>query len=238
MPKPPDWRSKVDPAQLATLPPFAGIDAPGLADIAAVAQPRRIARNETLFEQGAPANGYFLLLDGRLKIVQVTEDGQQIVVRFVGPGEPAGALAALGIPAYPASAIAVADSVALAWNAEEAGRLMQRFPGWAMSTSRAVGGRIQEAHTRIREISTERVERRIAHAILRLARQAGKPVEEGGLQIEFPLSRQDIAEMTGTTLHTVSRTLSAWEEAGYVEGGRQRIVIKDPRALRQIAEES
>lgn len=237
MAKPPEWRSKVDPARLAALPPFAGIDAAGLAEIAACAQPRRVAKNEALFEQGAPASGYFVLLDGRLKIVQVTEDGQQIVVRFVGPGEPAGALAAFGIAAYPASAIAIADSLALAWNAEEAGRLMTRFPGWAMSTSRAVGGRVQEAHARIREISTERVERRIAHAILRLARQAGKPIEEGGVQIEFPLSRQDIAEMTGTTLHTVSRTLSAWEEAGFIEGGRQRVVIKNPGALRRIAEE-
>lgn len=140
MGKAPDWRSKVDPARLADLEPFAGIDQAGLAEIAARAQPRRIAKNETLFEQGAPATGYFVLLDGRLKIVQVTEDGQQIVVRFVGPGEPAGALAALGIASYPASAIAVTDSLALAWNAAEAARLMTRFPSWAMSTSRAVGG--------------------------------------------------------------------------------------------------
>jgi CRP-like cAMP-binding protein len=237
MGKAPDWRSKVDPARLADLEPFAGIDEAGLAEIAARAQPRRVAKNETLFEQGAPATGYFVLLDGRLKIVQVTEDGHQIIVRFVGPGEPAGALAALGIASYPASAIAVTDSLALAWNAGEAAKLMTRFPSWAMSTSRAVGGRVQEAHARIREISTERVERRIAHAILRLARQAGTPIQEGGVRIEFPISRQDIAEMTGTTLHTVSRTLSAWEEAGYVEGGRQRIVVRDAGALRRIAEE-
>jgi CRP/FNR family transcriptional regulator, nitrogen oxide reductase regulator len=86
-------------------------------------------------------------------------------------------------------------------------------------------------------MATERVERRIAHAVLRLARQAGRRVEEG-VQIEFPLSRQDIAEMTGTTLHTVSRTMSAWEQAGLIDGGRQRIVIKDPHALVRIAEEN
>jgi CRP-like cAMP-binding protein len=84
-------------------------------------------------------------------------------------------------------------------------------------------------------MSTEQVERRVAHALLRLAQQAGRKVEEG-IQIDFPISRQDVAEMTGTTLHTVSRILSAWEEQGFVEGGRQRIMIREPHKLLLIAE--
>ena len=75
-------------------------------------------------------------------------------------------------------------------------------------------------------MSTEQVEQRVAHALLRL--EAGGRKVESGVQIDFPISRQDVAEMTGTTLHTVSRILSAWEERGLVEGGRQRIVIRDP----------
>ena len=98
-----------------------------------------------------------------------------------------------------------------------------------------IGGRLQEAQTRVMEISTEEVERRIAHALARLGRQAGKQTDEGIL-IEFPLSRQDIAEMTGTTLHTVSRILSGWQNQGFVEGGRQRVLIRDPRRLDRLAE--
>ena len=101
----------------------------------------------------------------------------------------------------------------------------------------AVGSRLQEAHTRIVEMSTEQVERRIAHALLRLAKQAGRRIDQG-VQIDFPISRQDVAEMTGTTLHTVSRTLSAWEQQGLIESGRQRIVIRDPHKLFGLAEGS
>ena len=75
----------------------------------------------------------------------------------------------------------------------------------------------------------------MAHALLRLAKQAGKKVD-AGIEIDFPISRQDIAEMTGTTLHTVSRILSAWEAEGLVEGGRQRIVLRDAHRLQGLAE--
>jgi CRP-like cAMP-binding protein len=84
-------------------------------------------------------------------------------------------------------------------------------------------------------MSTEQVERRVAHALLRLAKQGGRKVATG-VQIDFPISRQDVAEMTGTTLHTVSRVLSAWEDRGLVEGGRQRITIRDPHKLFVLAE--
>ncbi|MCY1237843.1 Crp-like helix-turn-helix domain protein [compost metagenome] len=84
-------------------------------------------------------------------------------------------------------------------------------------------------------MSTEEVERRVAHTVLRLAEQAGKP-EGGGVRIDFPISRQDIAEMTGTTLHTVSRILSAWEGQGLVQGGRQKLMLKDIPGLRRLAE--
>jgi CRP-like cAMP-binding protein len=100
-----------------------------------------------------------------------------------------------------------------------------------------MGARIQEAHTRVVEMSTEEVERRVAHALLRLANQAGQAVADG-VEIAFPISRQDIAEMTGTTLHMVSRILSGWEQAGLVRSGRQRVVIREPHKLFMVAEGS
>ena len=103
------------------------------------------------------------------------------------------------------------------------------------NTLQTVGQRLQEAHTRVIEMTTEEVERRIAHALFRLVKQAGRKVESG-IEIDFPISRQDVAEMTGTTLHTVSRVLSAWEQQGLVESGRQRITIRDPHRLFGIAE--
>jgi CRP-like cAMP-binding protein len=79
------------------------------------------------------------------------------------------------------------------------------------------------------------VERRVAHTVIRLSKQAGRQ-EAGGVRIDFPISRQDIAEMTGTTLHTVSRILSAWEANGLVEGGRQKLLVRDPAGLQALAD--
>jgi CRP-like cAMP-binding protein len=114
-------------------------------------------------------------------------------------------------------------------------RLVAQHPALAVNTLQTVGQRLQEAHTRVIEMTTEEVERRIAHALLRLVKQAGRKVESG-IEIDFPISRQDVAEMTGTTLHTVSRVLSAWEQQGLVESGRQRIIVRDPHRLFSLAE--
>jgi len=98
-----------------------------------------------------------------------------------------------------------------------------------------VGSRLQDAHTRVVEMSTEQVDRRVAHALLKLVNQTGRRMDEGVL-IDFPISRQDIAEMTGTTLHTVSRLLTAWEEQGLVKSGRQKVTVTEPHRLLMLAE--
>jgi CRP-like cAMP-binding protein len=144
---------------------------------------------------------------------------------------------AIGLAKYPATATAVDDSVVLAWPSAAWPRLVAQHPGLAANTLQTVGARLQETHTRVLEMSTEQVERRVAHALLRLAQQAGRKVEQG-VEIDFPISRQDIAEMTGTTLHTVSRILSGWEQQGLVEGGRQRIVLREPHRLFALAEQA
>jgi CRP/FNR family transcriptional regulator, nitrogen oxide reductase regulator len=125
--------------------------------------------------------------------------------------------------------------VALAWPSAAWPRLVAKFPALGTNTLQAVGSRLQESFTRVVEMSTEQVEQRIAHALLRLAKQSGRKVERG-VEIDFPISRQDIAQMTGTTLHTVSRILSGWEQQGLVESGRQRIILRDPHKIVVLAE--
>ena len=114
---------------------------------------------------------------------------------------------------------------------------MARHPALSLAVVRNMATAIENAHTRLREIATERVERRIAHALLRLVQQAGHRTDEGGIEISFPITRNDLALMTGATLYTVSRTLSAWEQRGIVEGGRRHLIVRTPHALVQIAEE-
>ncbi len=196
---------------------------------------KRFAGGEAVFEQGASATHFFLLLHGRLKVNQVTHSGQQIIVRVVHPGDLFGFAKALQRNDYPGTALAVTDSIALSWPTHLWPDFINHNPRLAVSAMQTIGQRLEEAHTRIREMSTEEVERRVAHAVLRLAKQAGRK-EETGIRIDFPISRQDIAEMTGTTLHTVSRILSAWESKGLVQGGRQKLLICDVEALSALAE--
>lgn len=225
-----------DPAVLRGLRLFSGLDTAALGETVRSARTRRVEKGTTIFAQGEPATLCHALIDGRVKIVQTGADGQVVVVRYIGAGEMFGTAAVFSGGIYPADALAMADCVDVHWSAATMGELMERYPRIAMNALDIVGRRLQEVQTRLREVSTERVERRVAHALLRLARQAGRRVE-GGVEIDFPLSRQDIAEMTGTTLHTVSRILSGWEAQGIVEGGRQQVTIRRPHALVGIAED-
>lgn len=226
---------KVDRTVLKSLALFERMTDADLDAMLEHATPRRIIQGDAVFEQGAPAKSFFLLLHGRLKVTQVTHDGQQIIVRMVHPGDLFGFAMALRRQDYPGTATAAAESLILGWPTDMWSRFVEQNPRLAMSAMQTIGQRLEEAHTRIREMSTEEVEKRVAHAVLRLSKQAGKAVGTA-IKIDFPISRQDIAEMTGTTLHTVSRILSAWEGKGIVEGGRQKLTVTDPQRLLRLAE--
>jgi len=225
----------IDKAVIRPLPLFSTLADAELDDVLVGAVSRRVAQGEAVFEQGQPASHFYVLLHGRLKVHQVTPAGQQVIVRIVNPGDLFGIAKALRRPDYPGTAVAAADSVVLAWPMERWDSLIADHPSLALGVMHTVGSRLQDAHTRIREMATEEVERRVAHAVLRLVQQSGKKVE-GGIRIDFPVSRQDIAEMTGTTLHTVSRIFSAWESAGLVEAGRQKLLVRDPHGLVLVSE--
>lgn len=226
----------LDRSLIRDLPVFADVAPAELDVILAGAAARRYAEGAFAYHQGEATTAFFLLLHGRMKAVQTTPDGQQVVVRHVDPGDLFGLALAMRRPTYPASVIAVTDSVALAWPDSQWQNLTERVPRLAGNAMATMGTRLDDAHTRIRELATEAVERRVAHALLRLVRQAGKKEADGGVVIDFPLTRQDIAEMTGTTLHTVSRLLSAWETRGLVASARRRVTVRDPHKLVLIAE--
>lgn len=225
----------LDKSLVADLPLFSGVGTDDLNEILKEAQSIRYQKGASVFQQDEDAHSFFVLLHGHLRVMKVTPDGQQVVVRFVTPGELFGIAMAMNRTTYPATALAVVDSIALVWPSSAWPRLVAQYPALAINTLQTVGNRLQDAHTRVVEISTEQVEKRVAHALLRLAQQAGRKGDDG-IRIDFPISRQDVAEMTGTTLHTVSRILSAWEDLGLVQSGRQRISIRNPHKLFMLAE--
>lgn len=154
-----------------------------------------------------------IVIEGCLRVSHSGSDGAQIVVRFIGPGEIYGAVSLFTDRRYPADADTLTDAAEVSWSERVLLDLMNRHPQVAINAVRIVGHRLQEAQNRVRELATQRAERRVAHAILRLMRQAGKETVDGTV-IGFPLRRKDIADIAGTTLYSVSRILTAWEKAG------------------------
>lgn len=224
-----------DPAILQDLPPFAGLAPADRQTLANKATSRLYRAGTAVFEQGAEATQFGVLVSGRLRVTQLTSTGDQVVLRMVNPGELCGIARAMGRTTYPATAVAAVESIVLGWPMLHWDDMVSRYPAFATAAIGTIGGRLQEAQSRIREMSTEVVERRLGHAILRLVQQSGVR-DADGIRIDFPISKQDLAEMTGTTLFTVSRILSAWEQAGLVDTGRQKLTVKDPHRLLLIAD--
>lgn len=214
---------------------FKGLNGCDLATLLATAQRKGVPRESAFFHEEDRASHCHLLVDGHVKLVQRSPEGAQVVVRFIAPGEMFGWATLMGGSVYPASAEAMVDSVALAWDGAAIEQAVRTHPTLAINALAIMGGRLREAEGRLRELATERVERRLARALLRLAEQSGRPTANG-MEIAFPLSRQVLAEATGATLHTVSRILAAWEQRGILGGGRQRLVLFQLEIIRTLAE--
>lgn len=214
---------------------FAGLGVEALQAVAAAGSVRRLPAGTRVFAQGDPGVSGHSLLEGRVKIVQTRADGAQAVLRFIGPGEMYGTVAALMNQAFPADAVAVVDSVEIWWTIPAFRQLIRQFPEIGLRSTAAAGTRLMDLQSRMGEMTGERVEQRIARTLLRLMEKAGRPTSDG-IEIDFPITRQDLAEMAGSTLHTVSRTLAALDQRGVTGSARRRIIVRDPRALGQLAE--
>lgn len=226
--------TRLDRSLIAGAPAFAGLPPEALDQILARAETLRAEKGEIVFRQGDVAERFFLLLHGRLRVTRINAEGAQMLVRFIAPQDMFGIAMAIGAAHFPGTATAAVESVMLAWPNAVWRQFLLDYPGLGATALQAVGARLLDAQDRALDLASQNVEQRIAGAVLKLVRQAGKPTDEGML-IDFPLSRQDLAEMAGATLHTVSRTLSAWEAEGVVACGRQRVAVRDEARLAAIA---
>jgi CRP-like cAMP-binding protein len=206
--------------------------------IARLAITRSVEEGSYFFFQGDPADYLYILTFGRAKLCTLTEDGQQVNLRTLVPIQLFGAVGAVSASAtYPACAQALENCTALAIPSAAFAQLLKDRPHLSFGMMRLMTGYIREMQRRYTELATEKVEQRIAHTLLRLASQSGRKIAEGVL-IDLPFSRQELAEMSGTTLYTVSRVLSAWEKRGIISTGRERVTLTNPHGLVRIADGS
>lgn len=217
-------------------PFFAGLTAAEIERVRSAGRRQTLSAGSFFYMQGDPASAAYLIEKGRVRLSQVTPDGQQVLLRVIGPGNMFGAVAIARIESYPVTAETAENCTVLVWPRTELITLVEQMPKLALNAIQMMAGHVQEFQDRFRELATQRVERRLARTLLRLASQAGKKTDEGVL-IDLSLTRQDLAEMTGTTLYTVSRILSQWESQGLVRSGREKVILRWPHGLVTIAED-
>jgi len=200
---------------------------------------RELGRGVVVARQGEPATTLYLVISGFLKVIQGSAGGHEVIVRFVGPGTPFGGVVALDGPVrYPVTAMTIEATRLAGWSPGVLKPLLDRSPQVRANIMREMAEHMTDALTRVQELSNARAGQRLAQALLRLMRQCGCPGDAGSVVLRHALTRQELADLTGTTLYTVSRTLSKWTSDGVLGVDRRRLVVRDRGRLEQLATEA
>lgn len=212
---------------------FRGLPDEALLEAATDARMRELKKREVLFSEGETVRDFVVLARGRVKLIRAAAGGSAGFIQLIGPGEACGWPGVLTDELHSSTAIAAEPSGVLFWEMQFLIEFFDRHPLLFHNALRILGRRQRELAERYRELSALRVPQRLARALLRLAGPDGRWIEEGGLS-EIPLSRQDLAQLAGTTLFTVSRLMRKWESAGLIETRRERVRVDKPEALAVI----
>ncbi len=211
---------------------FAGLTESECLEIASCARARTFARDELLFMQGQPSSSLVMLHGGSVKQTQISSNGAEVIIQMSGKGEPLASTAGCLPCNHTCSARAMEKCNASVWEYARLQDLLKKYPQIGINISRILSGRLDELQERFREVATEKVAQRLARALLRLMKQVGKPSKGG---VEISLNREELAQMTGTTLFTISRLLSKWGEEGFVLPCREAVVVLDSQRLVKVS---
>ncbi|HID34729.1 MAG TPA: Crp/Fnr family transcriptional regulator [Anaerolineae bacterium] len=216
---------------------FQGLSPKDYAWVLKAGRLKRTTAGERLFNQGDPSQVCYVILSGTVRLAQITPDGKRVIINIVGPGTQLGFLVALTGRPYPISAEVIEESDSLVWDADVIRSLILKTPSQIMNVLEAFTDLIICLQRKVQQLSTERVEQRLAYSLLMLSDHLGKELDEGIL-INAPLTHRDLAEMSGTNIYSVSRILHRWKEECIVVTGRKRIVICSPEQLRGLTHRS
>jgi CRP-like cAMP-binding protein len=201
--------------------------------IAATAQVRTFERSALIFAQGQPRTHVWLLGCGYAKLTQISRQGDEVILRMSAPGELVSPLGVTRRSEHTVSAHALRFCRTLVWELGTFQIALDRFAPMRRNLARIMSQRLEEIEERFRELATEKASMRIALGVARLAKHIGQHSNEA---IEIDLSREEIAQVTGTTLYTVSRVFSHWQNHGLVVAKRQAVVVRDVKRLVDFAE--
>ena len=199
--------------------------------------PQRYQKDDYLFWEGEPAQWLVFVTEGQVKMIKHSESGRETILATFGPGQIVGEVGVLVGDVYPATAQALEPASTLNLRRGDYVDLVRQYPDLAWALIQELGRRLQAAHETIRSLAVEKVERRVARVVLRMANTAGERLDDGTVRISVPLSRQDIADMAGTVIETAIRALSKFQKQGLIETREGHIVLLEAHRLVAIAEE-
>lgn len=215
---------------------FNGLSTEQRLEVAVAAIPQHFAPKASLVHEGEPARALYLVLSGRAKETLAQPEGPEVVVRLLGPTDLCGWPSVLTDEVTPGTVAALEETSVLSWPRPAVERFYERFPVVSRNALRILTRRLLEQHQRYRELALERVPQRLARTLLRLVRPGGRRSPDPAL-VDVPLSRAELAQMTGTTLFTVSRVISEWEALGLLQARRGHVIVTDLAALAAIVKQ-
>jgi CRP/FNR family transcriptional regulator len=191
-------------------------------------------KKETIFSEGEPSEWFFLVLSGKVKITKLSHEGKEIILEVISPTDIFGGVAVIkGFP-YPANAVAMENGEILKISRRNLMRIVDRFPNVMYCIAMQLGDRMKSSYDSLKNIALERVESRIAALLLKLAGKVGIGSKAGTL-IDMRLTKQDVADMVGTTVETSIRTFSKFKKQGLVAESDGKFVIKDKEGLNSLS---
>lgn len=217
-----------------SLPVFRGLAAEDQGRVASLASIRDYERGDELWHAGDPAEFLTVIVKGRVKIVRHADAGD-VILELFGEGEPVGAIAVYNYMPYPASAVCLEPVTLLRLPRREYFELLDRHPDFARAIIREQTKLVLALTRKLEEMRGQRVDVRIAQLFLTLADRMGKETGEG-VEIALQLSRQEVADLVGTTVESAIRVLSRWGREGILVTGEKRFVIPSREKLAAAAQ--
>jgi CRP/FNR family transcriptional regulator len=223
-------------AVLACTPVFSRLALRDRRTIAEAATLKRYHKGQTIFVESAAADAFYTIASGRVKIFKTLPSGKDVILEVFGQGDPLGAIAAYDGRPFPASAVALEDTTCVVIARDVFFRLLEQHPSLVRGLMLGLTIRLTELTNRLATLSGARVEPRLARVFLKMADEMGRP-DGGGTSIPLALSRQELADLSGTTIETAIRIMSRWGKAGIVRTVKDGFVIADRARLEEIGAE-
>jgi CRP-like cAMP-binding protein len=206
---------------------FSSLDKNELLELSKLAVERNVKSGEFIFWEGDESDRFYVLAEGRVKAVKHTASGKEFIIAFFSPGEMFGEVAVFEEKPYPATAQALEDSKVFGIKTEDFLVFLSKRPRVALGIINVLAGRLRDAQGRLKDFAGERVEQRLARILLMLSSKLGT---------ELPFTRQEIADMTGTTIETAIRIMSRLTRDGVIRSVRGSITIQDIAQLKHLSE--